>query len=70
MLVVEGIVSHIHIVVPPGQLPSIGGEHTSRESAVMGSLEHGKCLFIVWTLIPTKECAETSADVSTGEVVR
>ena len=69
VLVVEGIVSHMHIMVPPCQLPSVGGEHASRESAIMGSLEHREGLFIIWTLIPTKYRADMSADVSAGEVI-
>lgn len=52
---IEGIVSHVGVMMAPGQLPGIGSEHAGGEAAVVRSLEHGQSDLIVWALIQLKE---------------
>lgn len=55
MVMVEGVVAVEHIIVPPSQLPGVGGEHHGFVTILVRSLQHGDDLLVIRAHVELEE---------------
>jgi hypothetical protein len=55
VLMIKGIITEMHTMMPPSKLSCIRRQHASREPTVMSPLQHGKSLLIIRALIKLEE---------------